>query len=193
MGKIIVAAFTSIDGYTEGAGGDLSQLPLDESFNVHNADRIRAAARLMYATRTFGQMVSYWPTRVGAADASPAEQEIAQRIADGMPVIAVSDSLTLDDTGPWREQTTIVRRSELDEAIARLRAEDGDTLIFGSLTLWTDLLARGLVDELFLQVGPKIVAGDRRTFTGVPPTPLTLVDVIRYPGSESVVLHYAVG
>jgi dihydrofolate reductase len=192
MGRIIVAAFVSIDGYTSGAGGDLSQLPLDETYNQHNADRIRAAARLMYATRTFHQMVAYWPSRAGAADASPAEREIADRIAAGMPVIAVGDSLTEADLGPWRDQASIVRRSELDAEIARLRALDGDTLVFGSLALWTDLLARGLVDELFLQIGPKIVAGDRHTFAGVPSTPLQLVDVIRYDGSGSVVLHYEV-
>jgi dihydrofolate reductase len=147
----------------------------------------------MYASRTYRQMVAYWPSRAGAEDASPAEREIADRLAAGMPVIGVGDSLTDEETGPWRGQTTLVRRADLDPAIARLRAEDGDTLIFGSLTLWTDLLARGLVDDLYLQLGPKLVAGDRRTFTGVPSTPLHLVDVIRYPGSESVVLHYTVG
>jgi dihydrofolate reductase len=193
MGRIIVAAFVSVDGYTSGAGGDLSQLPLDETFNVHNADRIRSAARLMYAATTYRQMLSYWPTRVGAADASPAEAEIAQRLADGMPVLAVSDTLTDADTGVWHDQTEIVRRADLERRIGELRAADGDTLVFGSLTLWTDLLARGLVDDLYLQIGPKLVAGDRRTFTGVPSTPLHLADVIRYPDTESVVLHYTVG
>ena len=33
-------------------------------------------------------------------------------------------------------------------------------MIFGSQTLWTDLLAHGLVDELDLMIGPKIVAGE---------------------------------
>ena len=60
---------------------------------------------------------------------------IAQRYADGIPITLVSDSLTEQDTGPWREQTTIVRRSDAHEAVARLREQDGDALIFGSRTL----------------------------------------------------------
>ena len=41
---------------------------------------------------------------------------IAQRYADGIPITLVSDSLTEQDTGPWREQTTIVRRSDAQSA-----------------------------------------------------------------------------
>jgi riboflavin biosynthesis pyrimidine reductase len=114
-----------------------------------------------------------------------------RRVADGIPITLVSDSLTEQDTGPWREQTTIVRRSDAHEAVARLREQDGDALIFGSRTLWTDLLAHGLVDELHLMIGPKIVAGDHHAFAGVPETELRLLDVRRWDDSDNVVLRDA--
>ena len=105
----------------------------------------------------------------------------------------VSDTLTADDTGPWRDQTTIVRRADSHEAVARLREQDGDALIFGSQTLWTDLLAHGLVDELHLMIGPKIVAGDHRAFDGVAETDLRLIGVRTWGGSDNVVLSYGLG
>ena len=77
-------------------------------------------------------------------DASPLDHDIAKRYAEGIPITVVSDTLTADDTGPWRDQTTIVRRADSHKAVARLREQDGDALIFGSQTLWTDLRLIGV-------------------------------------------------
>ena len=38
MSKIVVSSMVSIDGYTEGPGGDVSQMPMDLAFAEHNAD-----------------------------------------------------------------------------------------------------------------------------------------------------------
>ena len=132
--------------------------------------------------------LTYWPQQHDNPDASPLDHYIAKRYAQGIPIIVVSDTLTADDTGPWRDQTTIVRRADSHEAVARLREQDGDALIFGSQTLWTDLLAHGLVDELHLMIGPKMVAGDHRAFHGLAETDLRLIGVRTWGGSDNVVL-----
>jgi dihydrofolate reductase len=190
MGKIVVSSAVSVDGYTQGVGGDIMAMPLDQSFNEHNAEQIGRASSLLYGATTYRGMVSYWPHQLDNPDA--AERSIARRCADGIPITVVSDSLSADDTGPWREQTTIVPRAHSHRAVADLRREDGDVLVFGSRTLWTNLLAHGLVDELHLLVGPKIVAGDSRAIVGVPETGLRLLDVRRRDGSDNVLLSYAV-
>lgn len=192
MGRIVVSMALSVDGYAEGPGGDLSAMPLDETFNVHNAERIREASSLLYGGRTYRGMVSYWPNVPGNPDASPAEQEIAARMTDGIPIAVVSDSITAEETGPWRDQTTIVRRSDVRDAVAGLREREGDAVVFGSQTLWTHLLAEGLVDDLFLMIGPKLVAGDRPAFAGAPSTDLQLAGVRTFDASPAVVLHYRV-
>ncbi|MDO9455982.1 dihydrofolate reductase family protein [Nocardioides sp.] len=192
MGQVIVATAVSVDGYAEGSGGDISVMPLDESFNEHNAEQIAGAAQVLYGATTYRQMVSYWPQVPDNPDASAAEQRIATKMAEGLPVIVVSDSMTSDDTDPWREQTTIVRRGDAHRAVSQLREAEGDTVIFGSRTVWSDLLAHGLVDQLHLMVGPKIVAGDTPVFDGVPTTGLRLMGVTQFDGSPAVVLRYRV-
>jgi riboflavin biosynthesis pyrimidine reductase len=69
--------------------------------------------------------------------------------------------------------------------------QDGDVLVFGSRTPWTDLLARGLVDELHRIIGPKIVARDHHAVAGTPETDLRLLDVRCWDDSDNVVLQYA--
>jgi dihydrofolate reductase len=192
MGKIIVSVALSLDGFAEGAGGDLSVMPLDEGFNVHNADLIEAADSVLYGGTTFRMMVGYWPLVPGNPAASPAEQRVAARLAGGMPVAVVSDTIAEADTGPWRDQTTIVRRAELAAAVSARRERDGDTVVFGSRTTWTAMLAQGLVDELYVLVGPRIVAADVPAFAGAPRTELRLLDAGPLADSQLVALHYAV-
>ena len=190
MGKIVVCTMVSIDGYTEGRGGDVMALPLDAAFAQHNEDRARSASSFLLGATTYRGFLTYWPQQHANPDASPLDRYIAGRYADGIPLTVVSDSLTADDTGPWRDQTTIVRRGEANPAVARLRERDGDALIFGSRTLWTDLLAHGLVDELHLMIGCAAVGAGTPLFTR-PTRRLRLLRAIRSEGSDNLVLTYA--
>lgn len=68
-----------------------------------------------------------------------------------------------------------------------------DILVFGSHTLWNDLLQRGLVDELHLFVAPVILSAGTPIFNGRPPAPLRLLNTHTWEGSGAVVLRYAIG
>ena len=194
MSKVVVTNIVSVDGYTEGPGGNVMVMPMDHAFDDYNAERMRSAGSLLLGGTTYRGFLGFWPTALEIPELTPGSTEIAQRYADGIPITVVSDTLTEDETGPWRDQTTIVRRADAHEAIARLREQDGgDALMYGSRTLWGDLLAHGLVDELHLMVGPSLVAGDRHAFAGVPATGLRLLDVRRWDRSDNVLLSYAVG
>ena len=194
MSKVIVTNIVSVDGYTEGPDGNVMAMPMDHAFDEHNAERMQAAGSLLLGGTTYRGFVGFWPGMLDNPDATPGSKVVAQRYADGIPITVVSDTLTEAGTGPWRDQTTIVRRADAHEAVARLREQEGgDALMFGSRTLWTDLLAHGLVDELHLMVGPALVAGDDHAFAGVPATGLRLLDVRRWEGSANVLLSYSVG
>ena len=74
MGKVIVSVALSVDGFAEGAGGDLSVMPLDETFSIHNAELIRDAETLLYGGTTYRQMLGYWPHVLDEPSSSEADR-----------------------------------------------------------------------------------------------------------------------
>lgn len=191
MAKIVVSSMVSLDGYTEGSGGDVSQMPMDLAFAQHNADRVRTAGRLLFGGTTYRGMVQYWPGQVDNPDALPEDRYIASRYASDLGITVISNSLRRDEIPVWGERTEIVSRTNAHEHLARLRAsEDDDILVFGSRTLWTDLLAAGLVDELHLLVGAKVVAGTDRAFADLPQIDFELLGARTWRDSSTVVLSY---
>jgi dihydrofolate reductase len=105
-----------------------------------------------------------------------------------------SDSLTPDQTEPWQETTRVIGRADAHEQIAALKRQPGkDILVFGSRTLWNDLLANELVDELHLMIGPVVVGAGTPIFDGRPAGTLRLIDLRSWDGSENVLVRYEVG
>jgi dihydrofolate reductase len=107
--------------------------------------------------------------------------------------VVVSDSLTMDDTTPWTETTTIVRRAYARGAVAELKDQPGkDILMFGSRRLWNDLLLAGLVDELHLMIGAAVLGGGTPAFGAGTVASVRLLETRRRDGSDNVLLRYEV-
>jgi dihydrofolate reductase len=97
------------------------------------------------------------------------------------------------DGAPWTDTTTIVRRADAHQAVAELKGRPGkDILMFGSRTLWNDLLVAGLVDELYLMVGAAVLGGGTPALGAGPVPPLRLLNTRRRDGSDNVLLQYKV-
>lgn len=201
MRKLIVTNIISLDGFQAGPGGNPMALPMDAFFDAHNLDRLRAATTLVLGATTYMGFKGYWPLVAQDPALSPAVQqrpelapvhrEIGER-DDAIQKLVVSDTLTAADTAPWTDTTTIVRRADACAAIASAKEEPGgDLLTFGSRTLWNDLLAAGLIDELHLMVGAIAIGEGIPAFSGATPQ-LRLLDIERREDSPNVVLRYAV-
>lgn len=190
MRKVIVANIVSVDGHYEGPGKNVMALPMDGFFDAHNAERLRSAETMLLGRSTFELFVGYWPPQVDNPAASADEREIS-RLNNAIEKIVVSDTFTAEATGPWQDTTRIAARAEAHKLVAGLRnGEGGDIIIFGSRTLWNDLLAAGLVDELHLMVGPVVLGGGTRLFGDGVESNLRLIEIRRQEGSDNVVLRY---
>lgn len=125
-------------------------------------------------------------------DATPTQREIA-RLDDAIDKVVVSDSLDPEDTAPWSD-TLILRGGEAHQKLAELKEQPGeDILVFGSRTLWSDLLGQGLVDELHLMIGPVVVGEGTPVFDEQPPLALQLDAAPRtWEDSANVLVRYDV-
>ena len=104
MRKLIVCLLTSLDGYVSGDGDDFMVMPLDHSFSEYNATRMRSAETILLGATTFRGFVSHWPSIEDDESQPPIEREISS-INNRIQKVVVSDSLTPEDTGVWRDST----------------------------------------------------------------------------------------
>jgi dihydrofolate reductase len=198
MRKLIVSNMMSLDGYYEGPGKNVMALfdyrwdyPTDESFDAYNAERLHAADTLLLGRTTYDGFKSFWPSVADDPNATPTQQEIS-RLNNAIDKVVISDSLTSEEIDPWHN-TRIIRRADAHEQIGELKAQPGkEILVFGSRTLWNDLLANYLVDELHLMIGPVVLGAGTPLFDGQPAVSLRLIDTRTWDGSGIVLVRYEV-
>ncbi len=207
MRKVVVCNAMSLDGYYAAADGDVMVLELDPAFDAYNAERLRSADTLLLGRASFDGFRSFWPAVADDPDPSwtDVHREVS-RLDNAIEKMVVSDGLTAEQTAPWQHNTRIVRRAEAHEQVAQLKRQAGkEILVFGSRTLWNDLLAHGLIDELHLIVGPIVLGdgipifGDQRVRSSHRPEQLVmsgrslrLIDTRTWQGSGNVLHRYEV-
>lgn len=192
MRKIIVYNVISLDGYHTGPGNDVSVMfpMMGKVFDTYNAELLRTADIHLMGRVSFELFQSFWPKVAENPDSeefTDSQRELSQA---GKPVkgIVVSDTLQ----GNW-QNLRIIRRGDAHQQLTELKRREGkDILITGSRTLWNDLLAHDLVDEIHLLVGNLILGQGVPVFAGKTTALLRLIDTRRWEESDNVLLRYQV-
>ena len=164
-------------------------LPFDDEFDEYNASRLRAADTMLLGRTTFEGFRTYWPPVADNPNVREVERGIS-RLCNAIDKVVVSDSLTAEQTAPWHN-TRILKRSEAHDQVASMKNKPGkEILVFGSRTLWNDLLLAGLVDELHVMTGSAFLGAGTPLFEGSR-VPVRLLEAGRLADSSLVLARYA--
>ncbi len=197
----------AMDGRSGGLGGD-GDLAVFRSLRDH-ADVVLVGAGTVRAE-------SYGPTRVRSVDARRARGQadrarlvVVTRGADlsgadrlwsdpGAPITVLTGTdAPADRVARLRERAEVItigdQGPDLAAGLAQLRGRGlGRVLTEGGPSLQAEMLARGLVTDLFTTVAPVVVGGGATTVPSPLPEPLELALVAVWRHDDELFLHHRV-
>ena len=156
MRNLIFAINISLDGCVDHTKG-----VADDETHEYFTDLLREVDLLVYGRKTYQLMVPFWPEVAKNQSMTKALNEFAEAF-DSINKIVFSR--TLDSA---EDKNTRVVRTDLHDEILKLKQEEGKDILTGGVSLPSQLIELGLVDEYRFVVGPIVVGEGRRLLEGV--------------------------
>jgi len=157
MRNVIYAINITLDGCC-----DHTKFNPDEETFEYVTHLLQDADTFVYGRKTYQLMVPYWPdVAKNPAEQTKADYEFAKAF-DANKIIVFSQSLASPEGG----KTRIVRTSLHDE-IVKLKQEQGKDILTGGVSIPSQLVELGLIDEYHFVVHPMVVGEGRRLFEGI--------------------------
>jgi dihydrofolate reductase len=150
MRNVIFAINITLDGccdHTKGIG--------DEETHEYFTHLMRDVDLLVFGRKTYQLMVPFWPEVAKNQSMPKAGNEFAQKF-DSINKIVFSRSLDNAE-----DKNTRIVRTNLRDEILKLKQEQGKSILLGGVSIPSQLIELGLVDEYVFVVNP-IVAGEGR-------------------------------
>ena len=156
MRNVIFAINITLDGCCD----HTKQLADDET-HEYFTQLLREVDLLVFGRKTYQLMVPFWPEVAKNQSMTKASNEFAKTF-DSIKKVVFSRSL---DSAEDRN-TTIVRSNLYDE-ILKLKQEQGKTILIGGVSVPSQLIELGLVDEYRFVISPIVAGEGRRLLEGV--------------------------
>ncbi len=158
MRKVVFAINITTDGFC-----NHTDMIADDELHEYFARLLRHAGLLLYGRITYQLLVPFWPDVAKSQSESEAINEFA-RVFDSLDKVVFSTTLQRVDG----DNTRIVRANVAEEVVA-LKQQPGQDIYVGSLSLASQLSARGLIDEYRFVVHPVVAGKGPRLFETVKP------------------------
>ena len=158
MRKVIYAINITLDGCC-----DHTKFNPDDETLEYFTQLTRDADTFLYGRKTYQLMVPYWPdVAKNPSGQTKADYEFAQAFDAVNKIIVFSKSLD----SPEGTKTRIVRTNLHDEVL-KLQQEQGKNILTGGVTIPSQLVELGLIDEYYFVVHPIVIGEGRRLFEGI--------------------------
>ena len=156
MRNVIFAINITLDGCC-----DHTKQVADDETHEFFTDLLREVDLLVFGRITYQLMVPFWPEVAKSQSMTKASNEFAQTF-DSIHKIVFSRSLD----GAEDKNTRIVR-TNLHHEIVKLKQGQGKNILVGGVSIPSQLIGLGLVDEYRFVVGPIVAGEGRRLLEGV--------------------------
>ena len=156
MRKVIFAINITLDGCC-----DHTNTIADEELLEYYTQLLREADLQVFGRKTYQLMVPYWPEVAKNPSETKASIEFA-RTFDSINRVVFSRSL-----GSAEDKNTRIVRTNLHDEILKLKQEQGKSILVGGVSVPSQLIELGLVDEYRFVVQPIIAGEGRRLLEGV--------------------------
>ena len=157
MRKLIFAINLTLDGCC-----DHTKLSSNDEIHEHYTQLMRDIDVLVFGRKTYELMVPFWPeVAKNQSGETKAVNDFAQEFAS-KHIIVFSRSLDTP-AGP----NTKILHGNLEDEILKLKQQPGKDILVGGVSLPTELIELGLVDEYRFVVQPIFVGEGRRLMEDV--------------------------
>lgn len=156
MRKLIYAINITLDGCC-----DHTKQTANEELLEHYTQLLGEVDLFVYGRKTYQLMVPYWPDIAKSQSETKTENEFALAFDAANKVVF---SRTLDNA---EDKNTRIVRTDLRDEILKLKQEQGKNFLTGGVSIPSQLIELGLVDEFRFVVGPVIAGEGRRLLEDV--------------------------